>query len=158
MGAKEPPLLEGQIERDKGTDEEVARDVFQVSGSVRWFDPSKGFGFLVPNQDLPDVLLHVTCLRRDGFLTVREGARIVCGVAHGERLASDPHSRRGHCDRSPSVAVASTGSCCRRPRERLGNSPGEVVQSTAWVWVPNPWPRDSGHLCACGDAKTLRPH
>ena len=79
MGAKEPPLLEGQIERDKGTDEEVARDVFQVSGSARWFDPSKGFGFLVPNQDLPDVLLHVTCLRRDGFLTVREGARIVCG-------------------------------------------------------------------------------
>jgi len=82
MGAKEPPLLEGQIERDKGTDEKVALDVFQVSGSVRWFDPSKGFGFLVPDQDLPDVLLHVTCLRRDGFLTVREGASIVCDVVH----------------------------------------------------------------------------
>lgn len=80
MGAKEPPRLEGHIQRDKKTDEEAAHDVFQVSGSVRWFDPSKGYGFLVPDQDLPDVLLHVACLRRDGFQTVREGARIVCDV------------------------------------------------------------------------------
>jgi cold shock protein len=81
MGAKEPPLFEGHIHRDKGvTDDQVAIDVFQVSGSVRWFDPSKGYGFLVPDQDLPDVLLHVTCLRRDGFQTAREGARIVCDV------------------------------------------------------------------------------
>src|SRR5215467_3420644 len=83
MGAKETPLLEGHIHRGKDvTDDNVAVDVFQVSGSVRWFDPSKGFGFLVPDQDLPDVLLHVTCLRRDGFLTVREGASIVCDVVH----------------------------------------------------------------------------
>jgi CspA family cold shock protein len=76
-GAKEPPRLEG---RDKGTDEGVPFDVLQVSGSVRWFDPSKGYGFLVPDQDLPDVLLHVTCLRHGGFQTVRERARIICDV------------------------------------------------------------------------------
>jgi cold shock protein len=80
MGAKEPPLLEDHIQRDKETAEGVAYDVFQVSGSVKCFDPSKGYGFLVPDQDLPDVLLHVTCLRRDGFQTVHEGARIVCDV------------------------------------------------------------------------------
>jgi len=74
---KEPAFLEGDIQRDKcGTDEKVSFDVFQISGSVRWFDPSKGYGFLVPDQDLPDVLLHVTCLRRDGFQTSHEGARI----------------------------------------------------------------------------------
>jgi CspA family cold shock protein len=81
MGAKEPPLFEGHIHRGKGvTNDKVAIDVFQVSGSVRWFDPSKGYGFLVPDQDLPDVLLHVTCFRRDGFQTAREGSRIVCDV------------------------------------------------------------------------------
>ena len=47
---------------------------------MRWFDPSKGYGFIVPDQDLPDVLLHVTCLRREGFQTAPEGARIVCDV------------------------------------------------------------------------------
>lgn len=81
MGAKETPLLEGHIHRGKDvTDDNVAVDVFQVSGSVRWFDPSKGYGFLVPDQDLPDVLLHVSCLRRDGFQTAPEGTRIVCDV------------------------------------------------------------------------------
>src|SRR5262245_12817507 len=79
MGAKEPPLLESQIHPGKGfADDSVAVDVFHASGSVRWFDPSIGYGFLVPDQDLPDVLLHVTCLRRDGFQTAHEGTRIVC--------------------------------------------------------------------------------
>ena len=44
-------------------------DVFEVSGTVKWFDPSKGYGFIAPDEDLPDVLLHVTCLRRAGFET-----------------------------------------------------------------------------------------
>ncbi len=76
MGAKEPPLVEGHTQRD----EEVTVDVFEVSGSIKWFDASKGYGFIVPDEDLPDVLLHVTCLRRDGFQTAYEGARVVCEV------------------------------------------------------------------------------
>jgi CspA family cold shock protein len=76
MGAKEPPQLEGHTQRD----EEITVDVFEVSGSIKWFDASKGYGFIVPDKDLPDVLLHVTCLRRDGFQTAYEGARVVCEV------------------------------------------------------------------------------
>ena len=40
--------------------------VIEISGVIKWFDVSKGYGFIVPDNDLPDVLLHVTCLRRDG--------------------------------------------------------------------------------------------
>ena len=81
MGAKEPPLVEGHTQRD----EEVTVDVFEVSGSIKWFDASKGYGFIVPDEDLPDVLLHVTCLRRDGFQTAYEGARIVCEVLRRQK-------------------------------------------------------------------------
>ena len=77
MEAKEPPHLEKDIQQ---RDEEAAVDVFEVSGSIKWFDASKGYGFIVPDEDLPDVLLHVTCLRRDGHQTAYEGARIVCEV------------------------------------------------------------------------------
>ena len=42
--------------------------------------PSKGYGFVVPDEDLPDILLHVTCLRRGGFQTACEGTRTVCEV------------------------------------------------------------------------------
>ena len=52
----------------------------EVIGSIKWFDAGKGFGFIVPDNGLADVLLHVTCLRRDGFQTAYEGARVVCEV------------------------------------------------------------------------------
>jgi CspA family cold shock protein len=52
-------------------------DLIQVSGRIKWFDVAKGFGFIVPDNGLPDVLLHVTCLRRDGYQSANEGARVV---------------------------------------------------------------------------------
>ncbi|GAB4238676.1 MAG: cold-shock protein [Methyloligellaceae bacterium] len=58
----------------------AAVDVFQVSGKIKWFDASKGYGFIVPENGMPDVLLHVTCLRRDGYQTAYEGAEVVCEV------------------------------------------------------------------------------
>ena len=54
--------------------------VIEVTGAIKWFDVAKGFGFIVPDNGMPDVLLHVTCLRRDGFQTASEGARVVCEV------------------------------------------------------------------------------
>jgi len=55
----------------------AALDLVQVSGRIKWFDVAKGFGFIVPDNGMPDVLLHVTCLRRDGYQAASEGARIV---------------------------------------------------------------------------------
>lgn len=66
--------------RGEGSVEDAPLDLVQISGTIKWFDASKGYGFIVPDADLPDVLLHVTCLRRDGFFTAFEGARVVCEV------------------------------------------------------------------------------
>ena len=60
--------------------DEAPVDLIEVSGVIKWFDVAKGFGFVVPDNGMPDILLHVTCLRRDGFQTAYEGARIVCEV------------------------------------------------------------------------------
>jgi cold shock protein len=58
--------------------DETASAVIEVTGVIKWFDVSKGYGFIVPDNGMADVLLHVTCLRRDGFQTAYEGARVVC--------------------------------------------------------------------------------
>src|SRR5215471_15643591 len=58
--------------------DETAVSVIELTGVIKWFDVSKGYGFIVPDNGLPDVLLHVTCLRRDGFQTAYEGSRVVC--------------------------------------------------------------------------------
>ena len=60
--------------------EEAASGVVEISGVIKWFDVAKGYGFIVPDNGMADVLLHVTCLRRDGHQTAYEGARIVCEV------------------------------------------------------------------------------
>ena len=61
-------------------------EAVEVSGAIKWFDVAKGFGFIVPDEEgLGDVMLHVTCLRRDGYQTALEGARIVCQAKRGER-------------------------------------------------------------------------
>jgi CspA family cold shock protein len=56
---------------------EGSANLVEVHGVIKWFDASKGYGFIVPDNGWPDVLLHVTVLRRDGFQTAYEGARIV---------------------------------------------------------------------------------
>ncbi len=60
-------------------------DLVEITGVVKWFDVAKGFGFIVPDNGMQDVLLHVTCLRRDGYQTILEGTRIVALVQRRDR-------------------------------------------------------------------------
>jgi CspA family cold shock protein len=76
MGAKASP----ELSIDSEINEEAPVDLIEIAGVIKWFDASKGYGFIVPDSGLPDVLLHVTCLRRGGFQTAYEGARVVCEV------------------------------------------------------------------------------
>jgi len=51
-------------------------NLHQVSGTVKWFDPSKGFGFIVADTGGPDILLHVNVLRNFGQSSVADSARV----------------------------------------------------------------------------------
>ncbi len=61
----------------RAAEAERPTDLVEISGRIKWFDVSKGFGFIIPDNGLPDVLLHVTCLQRDGYQVANEGARVV---------------------------------------------------------------------------------
>src|SRR5262249_552280 len=60
-------------------------NVIELTGAIKWFDVSKGYGFIVPDNGMSDILLNVSCLRRDGFQAVREGARVVVVVVQRPR-------------------------------------------------------------------------
>lgn len=66
------------------TEDAVAEETVRLAGRVKWFDPAKGYGFVVPDSpsqtDARDVLLHITSLRASGRQTVTEGAVVVCDV------------------------------------------------------------------------------
>ncbi|ABY31396.1 cold-shock protein [Methylobacterium sp. Leaf119] len=75
VGLRMPETRDRAMERE--TEEERPAELLEVAGRIKWFDVSKGFGFIVPDDGSADVLLHITCLRRDGHQAASEGARIV---------------------------------------------------------------------------------
>jgi CspA family cold shock protein len=60
-------------------------DLIEITGVIKWFDVAKGFGFIIPDNGEADILLHVTCLRRDGYQTILEGTRVVALVQRRDR-------------------------------------------------------------------------
>lgn len=47
-----------------------------ANGTVKWFDPKKGFGFIQPETGGPDAFVHISAVERAGMTTLREGARV----------------------------------------------------------------------------------
>lgn len=57
-----------------------------ISCQVKWFDAKKGFGFLIPDQGGPDILLHANVLKNAGRGSIADGVRLEAVVAQaGER-------------------------------------------------------------------------
>lgn len=56
----------------------------RINGTVKWFNSSKGYGFLTQN-DGADVFVHFTEIRSDGFRTLEEGQRVEFSVEQGPK-------------------------------------------------------------------------
>ena len=51
-----------------------------TSGTVKWFDTVKGFGFIVPDDGTSDVFVHQTAIQTDGFRSLAEGESVEFSV------------------------------------------------------------------------------
>lgn len=52
-----------------------------ASGIVKWFNPTKGFGFIQPDNGGADAFVHISALERAGLRTLPEGARVTYDLA-----------------------------------------------------------------------------
>ena len=57
----------------------------EVTAVVKWFNPTKGFGFVQPTDGSPDAFLHVSVVERSGHQTLPQGATIVCDLCAGQK-------------------------------------------------------------------------
>lgn len=57
----------------------------QFAGRVKWFDATRGFGFIVPEDGAGDILIHFSVLREHGRRMLPEGASVVCEAVEGKR-------------------------------------------------------------------------
>ena len=56
-----------------------------LKGTVKWFDQSKGFGFITPEDGSKDVFVHISAVDRAGLATLQEGQEINVEVEMGQK-------------------------------------------------------------------------
>jgi len=52
-----------------------------ANGTVKWFNPNKGFGFIQPEQGSSDVFVHISALERAGMNSLSEGQKVTYDLA-----------------------------------------------------------------------------
>ncbi len=56
-----------------------------ATGTVKWFNPAKHFGFIQPEDGSSDVFVHVTAVEAAGLTTLREGQRVEYELENDEK-------------------------------------------------------------------------
>lgn len=77
--------IEGEGLGTVGRDAADLLPAIVATGSVKWFDATRGFGFIVGDNGEGDILLHFSVLRDHNRRTLPEGTRVVCEVVERDR-------------------------------------------------------------------------
>ena len=56
-----------------------------ITATVKWFNATKGFGFVAPQDGSSDAFLHISVLQQHGLQTISQGASIVCDLEEGPK-------------------------------------------------------------------------
>ncbi|MFV2055554.1 MAG: cold-shock protein [Thiohalomonadales bacterium] len=56
-----------------------------VTGTVKWFNETKGFGFIAPTDGSEDVFVHFSAINSEGFRTLAEGQKVSFQVESGPK-------------------------------------------------------------------------
>ncbi|ASN38349.1 MULTISPECIES: transcription antiterminator/RNA stability regulator CspE [Micrococcaceae] len=56
-----------------------------ATGTVKWFNAEKGFGFIAPDDNSDDVFAHYSAIQSNGFRSLEEGQRVEFEVTQGQK-------------------------------------------------------------------------
>jgi CspA family cold shock protein len=56
-----------------------------ATGTVKWFNDSKGFGWITPDEGGEDLFVHFSAININGFKTLKEGQRVTFEVTQGPK-------------------------------------------------------------------------
>jgi cold shock protein len=64
-----------------------------ISGSVKWFNADKGYGFIARDDRQPDVFVHFSGIESQGYRTLEEGQKVEFEVVNGNKGPQAEHVR-----------------------------------------------------------------
>ncbi len=65
-----------------------------ATGTVKWFNSEKGYGFIAPEDGSADVFAHYSAIQSQGFRTLEENQRVEFDVTQGPKPAGGEHPPR----------------------------------------------------------------
>jgi len=72
------------VEGDRNMSDERIKTNERVTGTVKWFNASKGYGF-IERQGGPDVFVHFTAIQAEGYRSLTEGQRVEFTIERGPK-------------------------------------------------------------------------
>ena len=80
-----PPRAFGDRPPRRDFDRDAGGPTYDLTGTVKWFDQVRGFGFVTPEDGGQDVFLHSSVLQRAGRSDVQQGEKVSLEVRDGQR-------------------------------------------------------------------------
>ena len=56
-----------------------------ATGTVKWFNTSKGFGFITPDEGGKDVFAHFSAIKTDGYVSLEENQKVTYDIEEGPK-------------------------------------------------------------------------
>src|SRR3954466_3460785 len=97
-----------------------------ATGTVKWFNDAKGYGFITPDESGKDLFVHHSAIGGDGYKSLPEGAKVEFDAAGGEKAPEAKNvveraqwdgarralARRARARSRPNASVHPTGTTC----------------------------------------------
>ena len=64
---------------------DIAVSLNMATGTVKWFNDAKGYGFITPDDGGEDLFAHFSAIKMDGFKTLKQGQRVTFDLKEGEK-------------------------------------------------------------------------